>query len=86
MTLYMTELAVADLAISLRWYRNAIGMEIEILDESSGFALLRLADSGRLALKVGPTMPGSATIHFETHNLNSELERLGAAGLNRKVH
>ncbi len=74
MTLYMTELAVADLDASLAFYRDRLGLPVELLDEANGFALLHTG--GRLALKRG-TPGGGATVHLEVADLDAELARLG---------
>lgn len=92
MRLYMTELAVADLAASLHFYRDRLGLPVELLDEANGFTLLHAG--GRLALKqaapVGRAVPDSgqpmsgaarptATVHLEVADLDAELQRLGEA-------
>lgn len=79
MRLYMTELVVSDLAASLTWYRDRLGLRVLHLDEPNGFALLRGGDGGRLALKAGVPQPGGARLHFEVADLGTELARLGAA-------
>lgn len=76
MRLYMTELAVADLDASLRFYRDRLGLPVERLDAANGFALLHAGS--RLALKQG-TPGGGTTIHLEVEGLDAELRRLGEA-------
>jgi catechol 2,3-dioxygenase-like lactoylglutathione lyase family enzyme len=74
MRVYMVELAVADPAASLRFYRDRLGLPVELHDEVNGFALLTAG--GRLALKRG-TPGGGATVHLEVADLEAELARLG---------
>lgn len=76
MRLYMIELAVVDLSTSLHFYRDRIGLPVEHLDETRGFALL--GAGGRLALKRG-TPGGGATVHLEVADLTRELARLGVS-------
>ena len=70
----MTELAVADLDASLHFYRDRLGLAVELMDAANGFALLHAG--GRLALKHGPPS-GGATVHLEVADLDAELRRLG---------
>jgi catechol 2,3-dioxygenase-like lactoylglutathione lyase family enzyme len=72
-TLFMAELAVADVAASLRFYRDRLGLPVQVWDEATGFALL--AAGGRLALKPG-TPGGGVTVHFRVDDLAAELRRL----------
>jgi catechol 2,3-dioxygenase-like lactoylglutathione lyase family enzyme len=74
MRLYMAELAVRDLAASLHFYRDRLGLPVELLDEANGFALLHAG--GRLALKHG-TPGGGVTVHLEVADLGAEVTRLG---------
>jgi catechol 2,3-dioxygenase-like lactoylglutathione lyase family enzyme len=81
MTLFMTELAVADVAAAVRWYRDVLGLRVRLADEPHGFALLAGDADGRLALKVGVPSPGGVTLHFRTDDLDAELARLAAHGV-----
>ena len=74
MRLYLVELTVRDLAASLAFYRDRLGLPVELLDEANGFALLHAG--GRLALKRGEP-GGGATVHLEVADLDAELRRLG---------
>jgi catechol 2,3-dioxygenase-like lactoylglutathione lyase family enzyme len=47
MTLFMVELTVADFAHSVAWYRDALGLTVELVDESNGFAMLVPGASSR---------------------------------------
>ena len=76
MRLYMVELTVSDLGASLAFYRDRLGLAVEVLDAANGFALLHAG--GRLALKRG-TPGGGATVHVEVGDLAAELRRLGEA-------
>lgn len=74
---FMTELAVADLAAALGWYRDRLRLPVTLLDEPNRFALL----AGRLALKEGTPSPGGVILHFRVDDLDAELARLAAAGV-----
>jgi catechol 2,3-dioxygenase-like lactoylglutathione lyase family enzyme len=73
----MTELAVADFAASLAWYRDTLGLRVEVLDAANRFALF----AGGLALKAGTPTPGGVVVHFRVADLDAELARLAAAGV-----
>lgn len=81
MTLFMTELPVAGFPASVAWYRDRLGLRVELTDEPRRFALLAAADGGRLALKAGDPTPGGVTVHFRVSDLAAELARLAAAGV-----
>lgn len=74
----MTELAVRDIAVSLAWYRDRLGLRVVLLDAPNGFALLE-GQGGRLALKAGTPVPGGVTLHVEVADLAAGLDRLGLA-------
>ena len=52
MDLYLVELAVADWPASVAWYRDRLGLRVELLDDANEYALLA-AGPARLALKAG---------------------------------
>lgn len=83
MTLFMTELAVRDLAAAVAWYRDALGLTVALLDEAGGFALLE-TPGGRLALKAGDPGRG-VTLHFRVADLDAELARLAGCGVRPEV-
>ena len=75
----MTELSVSDWPRCVAWYRDALGLPVELLDEARRFALLG-GEGGRLALKEGR---GTAEVRlsFEVCELDAvraDLERRGA--------
>jgi catechol 2,3-dioxygenase-like lactoylglutathione lyase family enzyme len=80
MDLYLVELAVADWAASLVWYRDRLGLAVELLDEPNRFAVLG-GRGGRIALKPGTPVPGGVKLVFYSPDLAAELVRLAAAGL-----
>jgi catechol 2,3-dioxygenase-like lactoylglutathione lyase family enzyme len=80
MKLDFIELAVSDLAASLAWYRDVLGLGVRLCDEAGGFALL-VAGSCRLALKVGQPRPGGALLAFEVDDLDAQLARLAGLGV-----
>jgi catechol 2,3-dioxygenase-like lactoylglutathione lyase family enzyme len=80
MHLYMIELKVADFARSLAWYRDQLGLAVELLDEPNQFALLNTG-AGKLALKAGEPRPGTETLAFRVDDLDRTLSDLAAHGL-----
>jgi catechol 2,3-dioxygenase-like lactoylglutathione lyase family enzyme len=76
-TLFMTELSVADFAASLAWYRDVLGLRVKHLDQANRFVLF----DGGVALKVGTPMPDGVVLHFNVSDLDVELFRLTAAGV-----
>ncbi len=81
-TLFMTELAVADPAVSRAWYEAVLGLTAVLADPATGFVLLADGRGGRLALKPGVPCPGGATLHFEVPEVDCALRecRLVADG------
>ncbi len=80
MHLSMIELEVSHLPTSLEWYRDHIGLGVEIYDEANGFALLN-SPGGRLALKRGTPSPDGILLHFCVADLAAELTQLLADGV-----
>jgi len=78
--LFMTELAVSNAAASMAWYRDRLGLEVELFDEVNGFVLLK-SKGGRLALKQGTPGTTGVLLHFEVSDLEGELARLIAEGV-----
>ena len=74
MNLYMTELAVSDFATSLSWYRDVLGLSVEMIDEPNRFALLS-GTNGRIAIKQGIAIPGGVIVHFQVDNLSRIVEQ-----------
>ncbi|MBV9126313.1 MAG: VOC family protein, partial [Planctomycetes bacterium] len=56
--LYMVELTVADWPAAVVWYRDVLGLKVQMLARTDQFALLN-AGAGRLALKGGRPEPGT---------------------------
>jgi catechol 2,3-dioxygenase-like lactoylglutathione lyase family enzyme len=77
MNLYFVELRVRDWSASVVWYRDVLGLELLLHDESHSFALFA-AGGARLALKAGEPCPGGSSITFEVDDLSAWVERLGA--------
>ena len=77
MTLFMTELAVADFAASLAWYRDVLGLRVKHLDSANQFVLF----DGGVALKAGVPTPGGVRLHFNVSDLAAELTRVMTAGV-----
>jgi catechol 2,3-dioxygenase-like lactoylglutathione lyase family enzyme len=80
-SLFMAELAVSDFAASVAWYRDVLGLRVLVADVANAFALLQGESGGRVALKGGRPVPGGVTLHFEVGDLDAELARLSAAGV-----
>lgn len=82
MTLYMTELVVADWPAALAWYRDILGLPVEMVDEARQFALLG-GGGGRLALKGGAVeaTAGRHRLVFLVEDLESVRDRLGGSGV-----
>jgi catechol 2,3-dioxygenase-like lactoylglutathione lyase family enzyme len=76
MRLYFVELRVRDWSASVAWYRDVLGLELLLRDESGSFALFA-AGGARLALKAGEPCPGGSSIAFEVDDLSAWVERLG---------
>jgi catechol 2,3-dioxygenase-like lactoylglutathione lyase family enzyme len=67
--LHFVELRVRDWAASLAWYRDVLGLEVELRDEPNRFALLT-AGVCRVALKAGEPTPGGVLLAFEVERLS----------------
>jgi catechol 2,3-dioxygenase-like lactoylglutathione lyase family enzyme len=80
MDLYLVELAVADWPASVVWYRDRLGLTVELLDHANQFALVA-AGPARLALKGGQTEPGSNKLTFRVTDLDAAMARLERAGV-----
>jgi catechol 2,3-dioxygenase-like lactoylglutathione lyase family enzyme len=81
MQLYMTELAVRDFAVSQAWYRDVLGLKVELLDEPRGFALLNDGQGGRVAIKEGTPQSSSTILHFQVVNLNDMMTKISSQGI-----
>jgi catechol 2,3-dioxygenase-like lactoylglutathione lyase family enzyme len=75
----MVELAVADLAVSMAWYRDRLRLTVELHDAARGFALLG-DGRHRLALKQGPAVSGNVKLAFQVDDLEAERQRLAGLG------
>jgi catechol 2,3-dioxygenase-like lactoylglutathione lyase family enzyme len=80
MDLYLVELTVADWPTSLAWYRDRLGLPVELLDEPNRYALLA-AGPARVALKAGASSPGTTKLVFRVPDLDAELARLTGDGI-----
>lgn len=72
-TLFMVELAVADVAASRAWYEAALGLKVVTSDPATGFTLLQDERGGRVALKPGTPYPGAVTLHFKVADVEAAL-------------
>lgn len=80
MRLAFVELRVRDVDAAVAWYRDVLGLELLMRDETSGFALLRAGD-GQVALKAGEPTPGGALLAFEVDDLDAWVVRLEEKGV-----
>ena len=69
-TFFMLELRVSDWRRSLAWYRDVLGLAVEMTDEENGFALLG-AGPTRVSLKEGVPEPGSTLAYFRVEDLDA---------------
>lgn len=72
--LYMIELSAPDWPAAVAWFRDRLGLGVELIDEPNRFALFR-CDGGRVALKHGEPAAGASLV-FEVDDLSAELLRL----------
>jgi len=80
MEFYLVELTVSDWSASLVWYRDRLGLAVELIDEANRYALLT-AGAGRIALKAGVPMPGATKLVLRVSGLDPESARLKALGV-----
>ena len=80
MELFLVELTVADWPAAVAWYRDRLGLTVQLMDEPNRYALLA-AGPARVALKEGSPTPGITTMTFLVGNLDAEIERLGRLGV-----
>jgi catechol 2,3-dioxygenase-like lactoylglutathione lyase family enzyme len=78
MDLYLVELTVGDWPASVGWYRDRLGLAVELLDEPNRYALLA-AGTARIALKAGTPRPGTTKLTFHVSSLDAELDRFTSA-------
>ena len=74
------ELTVADWPAAVSWYRDVLGLALQLEDPAGRFALFETGDS-RLALKEGVPEPGTVLLSFEVDDLDAELHRLAGLGV-----
>ncbi len=76
MNLFMTEITVRDLHRAVTWYVETLRLQVEMVDELRGFALLA-AGAGKLALKQNKRPNGSGVrLVFEVADIDEEVRRL----------
>ena len=73
MDLYLVELTVADWPAAVAWYRDRLGLPVELIDEPNRYALLA-AGPGRVALKAGTPTPGTTTLVFRVADLDDDVD------------
>ncbi len=76
----MVEPTVSELPRSIAWYSDVFGLELTLLDEANGFALLE-GGAGRISLKRGTPVIGGVRVHFEVRDLDEELARIAIFGV-----
>ena len=76
-SLFMVELAVADVAAARAWYGAVLGLKVVMSDAATGFVLLQDGRGGRVALKPGTPSPGGVVLHFEVADLDVLVRETG---------
>jgi catechol 2,3-dioxygenase-like lactoylglutathione lyase family enzyme len=79
-SLYFVELTVRELARSLAWYSDVLGLEVLLHDEGRRWVMLA-AGRARLALKEGEMAEGGTLVAFEVDDLAAWVKRLRAKGV-----
>ena len=80
MDLYLVELTVENWPASLAWYRDRLGLAVDLLDEPNRYALL-VAGPARIALKAGVPSPGTSKLVFLVASLDPVVDRLAGHGV-----
>src|SRR4051812_15031216 len=80
MDLFLVEFTVSDWPASVAWYRDRLGLAVDLRDEPNQYALLA-AGSRRIALRAGTPSPGSTKLVFQVTDLTAESGRLSRAGV-----
>jgi predicted enzyme related to lactoylglutathione lyase len=78
--LYMIELTVADWEHSVAWYRDTLGLKLEMKADTDRYALFQ-AGFGRIALKAGKPQSATVLLSFEVDDLVLEIQRLRSLGV-----
>ncbi len=84
MQFFMTEIAVADWASTVRWFVDTLRLRVLLKDEPNQFALLEGESGGKLAIRqADQTMHPDNAIRlvFLVAALDREIERLRESGL-----
>lgn len=77
MKLYMTELSVSDIAASLTWYRDKLGLHVRVNDTDKKY--VQFDAGGQLSLREHRDtgkVDSQSIVYFEVENLTAELARL----------
>lgn len=78
--LYLIELTVADWEHSVTWYRDTLGLTLEMKVDADRYALFQ-AGFGRVALKAGKPQNSSILLSFEVDDLVLDIQRLRSLGV-----
>ncbi len=81
MKLFMVELAVRELAVSIAWYQKVLGFTLEKLDAVNQFAMLTVPGGGRIALKQTEPIVSNVLVHFEVPDLQATYTHLTESGV-----
>jgi len=82
MKLYMTELSVTDIAKSLAWYRDKLGLHVRIHDTDKKY--VQFDAGGQLSLREHRDtgkVDSHSIVYFEVEDLTAELARLSRLGI-----
>ncbi|QDV33402.1 VOC family protein [Tautonia plasticadhaerens] len=80
MTLFMTEIHVADPDRAARWYSRTLGLRVTHRDDLKGFVLVEATGGGRIALTRGEPIRGCRLV-FRVDDVGAERDRLRVLGV-----
>lgn len=81
LSLFLTELKVADWPGAVHWYEDVLGLTVELRDAEHGFALLRAGD-GRIGLKqAGAPAREPCRLIFQVDDVEAARVRLRERGV-----
>jgi catechol 2,3-dioxygenase-like lactoylglutathione lyase family enzyme len=77
---FMLELPVADLSRTLAWYRDTLGLGMDLERFDDGFALVKIGD-GRFAFRQGASSQDDPSLVFEVNDLDVTIALLAERGV-----
>jgi catechol 2,3-dioxygenase-like lactoylglutathione lyase family enzyme len=75
--------AVKDLSEAREFYEGVLGLRVEVLDEESGVAMLKLANGYDVFMYLSPEMtpPSYTMLNFEVDDIDTAVEGLSGRGV-----